>query len=75
SENPATLAASLTQLIGPLEYCDTSRRGYMVLTATATECRAEWTYVNTITSRSYTAVTDKALKVLPGVANRKIVNA
>ncbi len=74
-ENPATLAASLTQLIGPLQYCDTARRGYMVLTATATECRAEWTYVNTVTSRSYTAVTDKALKVLPGAANRKIVAA
>lgn len=72
-ENPATLAASLAQLIGPLQYCDTARRGYMVLTATPTECRADWTYVNTITSRTYTAVTDKALKMLPGAGNRKIV--
>lgn len=40
-ENPATLAAALTQLIGPLACGDTARRGYGVLTATATECRAE----------------------------------
>lgn len=73
NEDPAVLAGALTQLVGPLQYCDTARRGFMVLTATAGECRAEWTYVNTITSRSYTAVMDKALKVLPGVANRKIV--
>ncbi|RCW75666.1 alkaline phosphatase D family protein [Pseudorhodoferax soli] len=72
-ENPAVLAGALTQLVGPLQYCDTARRGYMVLTATATECRADWTYVDTIASRSYQAVTDKALRVLPGAANRRIV--
>ena len=68
NENPTALAASLTQLIGPLQYCDTARRGYMVVTATATECRADWVYVNTITSRSYTASTDKSLKVVAGAA-------
>ena len=40
----------------------------MVVTATATECRADWVYVNTITSRSYTASTDKSLKVVAGAA-------
>jgi len=74
NEAPATLAAGLTQLIGPLEYCDTSRRGYLLLTATASECRADWVYVNTVTSRTYTAVTDKALRVLPGAGNRKITS-
>ena len=68
NEKPATLAGALEQLIGPLQYCDTSRRGYMVLTATATECRADWVYVSTITSRSYTASTDKSLKVVAGAA-------
>ena len=68
NENPATLAGALQQLIAPLKYCDTSRRGYMVLTATATECRADWVYVSTITSRNYTASTDKSLKVLAGAA-------
>ena len=68
NENPATLAGALQQLIAPLKYCDTSRRGYMVLTATASECRADWVYVNTITSRNYTASTDKSLKVVAGAA-------
>ena len=40
----------------------------MVLTATASECRADWVYVNTITSRNYTASTDKSLKVVAGTA-------
>ena len=47
----------------------------MLLTATSTECRADWVYVDTIGSRSYTAVSDKALKVLPGTAGRQIVAA
>jgi len=75
NENPAVLAASLTQLIGPLQYCDTARRGFMLLTVTSIECRADWVYVDTIDSRSYTAVSDKALKVLPGAAGRQIVAA
>jgi len=73
SEAPATLAAGLTQLIDPLVYCDTSRRGYLLLTATATECRADWVYVDSVTRRSYTAVADQALRVLPGGANRRVV--
>jgi alkaline phosphatase D len=70
NENPAQLAGALQQLITPLKYCDTSRRGYMVVTATATECRADWVYVSTITSRNYTVSTDKSLKVLAGVSGR-----
>ena len=69
-ENPAVLAGALQQLIAPLKYCDTSRRGYMLVTANATECRADWVYVSTITSRTYTASTDKSLKVLAGVSGR-----
>lgn len=70
---PAALSATLTNLVEPLKYCDTSRRGYVVLTATRDECVAEFTYVDTITSRNYRAITDKRLRVLPGAANRKIV--
>lgn len=73
NENPAALAAGLTELIGPLVYADTSRRGYLVVTATPAECRADWVYVNTVTSRTYTVVSDKALRVLPGAGNRKVV--
>ena len=64
------LAGAFQQLIKTLKYCDTARRGYMLLTATATECRADWVYVNTIASRNYTASTDKSLKVLAGASGR-----
>jgi alkaline phosphatase D len=70
NENPALLAGALQQLIAPLKYCDTSRRGYMVVTATPTACRADWVYVSTITSRTYTASTDRSLQVQAGAAGR-----
>jgi alkaline phosphatase D len=68
NEDPAVLAAALQQLISTLKYCDTSRRGYMVVTATTAECQADWVHVSTITSRSYTASTGKSLKVVAGTA-------
>ncbi|HEX2013290.1 MAG TPA: alkaline phosphatase D family protein [Roseateles sp.] len=75
NENPQALAAALTQLIGPLQYCDTSRRGYMVLTATSAECRCDWIFVSGIASRDFTATLAKSLKVLPGAAQRRLVAA
>lgn len=74
-ENPAVLAGALTQLIGPLEYCDTSRRGFMLLTASAAECRADWVYVSSVFERSYTLTAGAAMKVLPGAGQRKLLKA
>ena len=73
SEEPVAFAAALTQLIGPLVYADTSRRGVMLLTATPTEVRADWLFVNTVSSRSYTSSLGRSLKVLPGAAQRRLV--
>jgi alkaline phosphatase D len=70
TESPATVAEALEELITPLVYMDSARRGYMLITATATECRADWMYVNTIASRNFTAVSDKSLKVVAGAATR-----
>jgi alkaline phosphatase D len=41
NENPIAFARGLEALIGPLVYADTSRRGFLLITATATECRAD----------------------------------
>jgi len=71
-EQPVVLAASLVQLIGPLRYADTARRGFMVVTATATECTCEWVYVSAVTARAYTASTSPTLRVRPGAAGRRI---
>jgi alkaline phosphatase D len=70
---PATVAAGMEQLIGPLQYAETISRGFVVLTVTQTETRADYRYVSTITSKTYTAAVGKSLRMLPGAANRKIV--
>lgn len=70
---PATVAAGMEQLIGPLQYAETARRGFVVLTVTPGETRAEYRYVDTIKARTYTAAVGKTLRTLPGAANRKIV--
>ena len=71
-QDPAQLAAGLTQLIGPLQYCDTHRRGYMVVTATSADVRAEWRYVSTIESHGFTVASDPVLRVRPGAGQRRI---
>jgi alkaline phosphatase D len=45
----------------------------VVLTVTPTETRADYRYVSTIASKTYTAAVGKSLRMLPGAANRKIV--
>jgi len=73
-DDPAVLAGSLTQLIPTLKYADTSRRGFMLVTATAAECKCEWVFVNTVASRSYTASVGKTLRTLPGASTgRRLV--
>ena len=72
---PATVAAGMEQLIGPLQYAETAKRGFVVLTVTPSETRAEYRYVDTVKSRTYTAAVGKTLRMLPGAANRKIVAA
>jgi len=74
NENPIAVAAGLTQIIGPLKYANTHQRGFMLVTATHNECRAEWRYVDTVKSQNYTAFTGKTLKTLPGAGNRRVVS-
>ncbi|AXA93436.1 alkaline phosphatase [Massilia sp. YMA4] len=71
--DPTLVAAGMEQLIGPLVYAETASRGFTVVTVTPTETRAEYRYVSTIKSKTYTATTGKVLRTLPGVANRKLV--
>jgi alkaline phosphatase D len=70
---PAMVAAGMEQLIGPLQYAETASRGFVVLTVTPGEARAEYRYVDTVQSKTYTASVGKTLRMLPGAANRKIV--
>lgn len=74
AEDPDAVAAGLTQLIEPLKYADTKRRGYMTVTFTPGEARAEWRYVSTVKETAYRPLNErtKALKVLPGKGNRRL---
>ncbi len=73
NEDPAAVAAGLVQVIGSLQYAETGSRGFMVLVVTPTETRAEYRYVSTVKSRTYSALSAKVLRTLPGAGNRKLL--
>jgi alkaline phosphatase D len=50
-------------LVDDLNYVDTIRRGYLLMTATATSVTGEYVYVDTIKSTSYVASTGKTITV------------
>jgi alkaline phosphatase D len=72
-EDPVAFARGLEALIGPLVYADTSRRGFLLITATAAECRADWRFVSTVLSKVYSTSVGRSLRVLPGSGNRRVV--
>lgn len=74
NENPLAVAAGLEQIIGPLVYAETAHRGFLLLTASATECVAEWRFVSTVKQRSYTAFTGRVLRTLPGAGQRRVLS-
>ncbi|MDZ4124804.1 MAG: alkaline phosphatase D family protein, partial [Hydrogenophaga sp.] len=52
---PAQIKGIFEGVVDDLNWMDASRRGYLKMTFTATEAKGEWFFVDTITSRSYTA--------------------
>ncbi len=75
AEAPAAFAAALQQLIGPLVYADTSRRGYLEVEATRQQVQARWIFVDTVLARGGSAVVGRTLRCLPGAGQRRIVEA
>ncbi len=71
--DPKAVAQMMEQLIAPLYYAQTSKRGYMVLTASAAEVRCDWRFVDTVHRRRYQASTERSLRTLAGAGNRRIV--
>ena len=74
-EDPRQLAGALTQLIEPLAFADTSRRGYMVVTATPAECCCDWVFVSTVLSREYEVVPGPSWRTLPRAGQRRLMPA
>ena len=50
-------------LVDDLNYVDTIRRGYLLVTATAASVKGEYVYVDTIKSTTYVASTGKTVTV------------
>ncbi len=67
------LTDAFPKMVKDLRYAETTKRGYLVLTLTAAEARADWTEINTILSRSYSARLAKSLHALPGASNLDVL--
>lgn len=70
----AQYEAGITNLVDGLSYCNFYDRGYMLVSFSHSEVRADWVFVDTILSTDYQVLSDRAksLKARPGQGNRKI---
>lgn len=61
-------------LVDGLDYLNINQRGYMVVTFTQEEARANWYFVDTVKSREYTVDNSRsaARKTLPGAGKRTV---
>ena len=67
------LTDAFPKMVKDLRYAETTKRGYLVLTLTPAEARADWTEISTVLSRSYTARLAKSLHALPGANNLDVL--
>lgn len=70
--DPDDVAAMMVDLIAPLYYAQTSKRGYMIITASHEQVRCDWRFVDTVLQREFSAATERSLRTLPGPGNRRI---
>ncbi|MBV7257726.1 alkaline phosphatase D family protein [Pacificimonas sp. WHA3] len=64
--DPAVIESAMIGSSPELQWTDLSRRGYGVVTLEAEQARCDWTYVDTIKTRSLTAKPGKRLSVQRG---------
>ena len=50
-------------LVDDLKYADTQRRGYLQLTVSAAAVKAEYVFVDTVSSRTYSTVVGRTVTV------------
>ncbi|MGK6307695.1 alkaline phosphatase D family protein [Variovorax sp. DT-64] len=67
------LTDAFPRMVRDLRYAETSKRGYLVVTLTPSEARADWTEISTVLSRSYSARLAKSLHALPGANNLDVL--
>jgi alkaline phosphatase D len=70
--DPEDVASMMVDLIEPLYYAQTSKRGYMIVTASHEQVRCDWRFVDTVFKHEFMAATERSLRTLAGPGNRKI---
>ena len=67
--------AAIELLVDDLDYLNVNQRGYMLVTFTPDEARADWRFVSTVKDRNYEIVSGRnaARQTLPGPGNRSLV--
>lgn len=69
--------AAIRLLVDDLDYLNVNQRGYMLVTFTPEEARADWRFVSTVKNRDYEEVSARsaARRTLPGDGNRSLLEA
>jgi len=70
--DPEDVASMMVDLIEPLYYAQTSKRGYMIVTASHEQVRCDWRFVDTVFKHEFTAATERSLRTFAGPGNRRI---
>lgn len=72
NRHPDDVAAMMVEMIEPVYYAQTSKRGYMIVTASHQEVRCDFRFVDTVLRHEYTAAVERSLRTLPGPGNRRL---
>ncbi len=66
---------AITTLVDGLQYLNANQRGYLLVTFTAEEARADWRFVSNVKAAEYSIDNSRArsLRTLPGAGNRVLV--
>jgi alkaline phosphatase D len=73
--HPVALTLGVLQLIPTLKYANTLQRGWLLVTFSHAEARADWYFVDTVKARQYQNTQGYAMKTLPGAGNRRLLPA
>ena len=67
------LADAFVSMMPDLQYAETSRRGYLVLTVTPEAVQGQWVFVTSVLQNSFSKSDSPVYRTLPGAGNRRLV--
>ncbi len=66
------LADAFVKMVPELRYAETSDRGYLIVTLTPAQARADWVFVGSVFDNELKSSVGRSLATIPGAANRRI---